>query len=71
MPKLAAGNAIRVFAQAPGALFGNLLDGRLRQSVYRGRHAAVVADLARTSLEFLDPLREGQIKRLGFGEFRL
>ena len=61
--------AIRLSAQAPHVLFGNILDGRLRQTVARGRHTVVVAVLARAAQEFPDPLRVGEIERFGLGEF--
>ena len=69
MPRPAAWIALRLAAQAPRALFGNLLDGRFRQAVARGRHAAVAAVLAQASQEFLDPLLAGEIERSGFREF--
>ena len=69
MPRLTAGSAIRLAAHASRALFGNLLDGRFRQTVALWRHAAVAAVLARASQEFLDLLHVGEIERFGLGEF--
>ena len=69
MPRLSAWIAVRLAAQAPRALYRSLLDGRFRQAVARGRHAAVAAVLAHASQEFLDLLRLGEIERFGLGEF--
>ena len=69
MPQLSARIAVRLAAQAPRALFGNLFDGRLRQAVARGRQVAVAAGFARASQEFLDLLREGEVERFDLGEF--
>ena len=71
MPRLTAVSALRLAAQAPRTLFGNLLDGRFRQAVARGRHAAVPAVLAGASQELLDLLRVGEIERFGVEKFRL